>query len=700
MDRTMADAALEYATVHGIAVHPLRPRMKEPASTRGFKDATLDAEEIERTWAQRPDMNVGGAMGQVSGGVCCIDLDVDASKGLDGREVLLDWEAEHGKLPDTATAITGRGGLHLFYRFGHAVKPSVNEELGVDVRGDGSYAMLAPSVHPNGRTVEWELSPDEVGFADATPLVEEFVGSVRPAGHSDGGQFEKKVDVNAPVKKGGRNNGVFKKLCAARSMGADDDVMEVFAATFNSMLEEPLDDGELSRILASVLRYEPGNKDIEKRINAEEKAASEGKPAPQPRPRFKHNEFARRLMDERGACFIDGMPAVRDGGRYRTGWNAVDAAIISMKDDATKANQSEVRHYLTVKAPRISQSRPTLVGFENGVLDVETMELRDYREDDVIPNVIPHRWNPWARSATVDSTFRKLSCGDPGLEMNLAEVIGLCMYRNSRHYPYCPVLLGRGSNGKSTYISMLRSVVGDENMAAMQPREIGQRFQAAHLVGKLANLGDDISNDYIDGDGCAVIKKVATGDVLYTDVKGGEGFTFTPYATMVFSANKFPRLGDNSDGMMRRLFPVSFKARFSKSDPDFDPRIADKLAAEDAVEYLCAIGVEGLRRVIANGSLTANCDSERMAHDIKVDNDTVLQWTESEDVKAEDVCGKTNAEAYDGYREWCGLNGFQAVNSRKFAAKIGDVLGVALNVIDHVTSCGKRKTVKKYGLAR
>lgn len=697
MDRTMVDAALEYATEHGIAVHPLRPKAKEPASTNGFKDATTDAKEIEDTWSQRPDMNIGGAMGATSGGLVVFDLDVDPAKGVDGVERMLDWEAEHGKLPETATAITGRGGMHLFYRFDHEVRPSVDEERGVDVRGDGSYVMLAPSVHPNGNMVRWDLPPEEVGFADATPLVEEFLEWARPESF---GSMAKKVDMNAPVKTGGRNNALFKKLCSARSAGSDDDVMRAFAITLNSMLEEPLGEDEVEKTLASVLRYPPGNKDIEKQIKAEEKARAEGKPAPQPRPRFKHNVFARRLMDERGACFIDGMPAVRDGGRYRTGWNAVDAAIIDMKDDATKANQSEVHHYLTVKAPRISQSRPTLIGFENGVLDVEAMELREYRDDDVIPNVIPHKWNPWARSAEVDSTFRKLSCGDPGLEMNLAEVIGLCMYRNSRHYPYCPVLLGRGSNGKSTYISMLRSVVGDENMAAMQPREIGQRFQAAHLVGKLANLGDDISNDYIDGDGCAVIKKVATGDVLYTDVKGGEGFTFTPYATMVFSANKFPRLGDNSDGMMRRLFPVSFKARFSKEDPDFDPRIADKLAAEEAVEYLCAIGVEGLRRVIKNGAMTANYDSERMAHDIKVDNDTVLQWAESEDVKAESVLGKTNQDAYEGYRNWCSLNGCQPVSSRKFASELGDVLGVALNVIDHVTSCGKRKTVKRYGLAR
>lgn len=692
----IGDAAVSYARDFGIAVFPLWPRAKEPKVKHGHKDATTDVDLISQAWDYDPDMNVGGAMGGPSGGICCIDLDVDASKGLDGREVLLDWEAEHGKLPDTATAITGRGGLHLFYRFDHPVKTSANEEIGVDIRGDGGFAMLAPSVHPNGRTVEWELPPDEVGFADADELVEEFVAFARPAGHADG-LFEKKVDVNAPVKKGGRNNGLFKKLCSARGMGADDDVMHAFAQAYNSMMEEPLDECEVEKVLASVLRYEPGNKDIEKLIKAEEKAAEEGAPAKKPAaPRFQHNVYAKRLMAERDACFIDGMPAIRDGGRYRTGWNAVDAAIVDMKDNATRSNQNEVHHYLTVKAPRMSQSPPTLVGFENGVLDVETMELREWSPGDVIPNVIPHRWNPWARCAEVDSTFRKLANGDPGLEMNLSEVIGLCMYRNSRHYPYCPVLTGTGSNGKSTYIGMIRAVVGDENMAAMQPREIGQRFQAAQLVGKLANLGDDISNDYIDADSCAIIKKVATGDVLYTDVKGGDGFTFVPYATMVFSANEFPRLGDNSDGMMRRLYPMHFSAKFSRDDPDFDPRIGDKLSSDAAVEYLCSLGVEGLRRVIENGRMTPNSESEGMARQIKVDNSSVLQWLEDQDMSRDDFIGASQKEMYGAYKDWCIDNGCMHVTCRKFSAAIYEQLRVKATKITHRKIGDKRVTTRAY----
>lgn len=689
----LRDAAVSYARDYGIAIHALRARSKEPATTHGFKDATTDSDALGEWWSAHPDHNIGGSMGSASGGICCIDIDVDDDLGKDGMEHVRAWEREHGELPETAMAITGRGGCHMFYRFADPPRKFENEKLSIDFRGEGSYAMLAPSVHPNGRTVEWENDPEEFGFADADSNVVAFVEWARPKADKPGYR-EKKVDFNKRVSKGGRNKALFKALCSARSAGFDDASMEAFATTYNAIkLDPPLDGFEVRKTLESAMGYEPGNKERGSGDDGEAEGRRRG-------PSFKHNVCARRLIEERGACFVDGMPAIRSGGVYRTGWLAIDDAIIDMSDDVTRQKQNEVHHYLTVKAPRVEQSRPTLIGFANGVLDIDTMELRGYRDDDVIPNVIPHAWNPSAECDAVDGVIEKLACGDVGMEMNLTEVIGLCMYRSSKHYPFSPVLMGTGSNGKSTYISMLRTVIGAENMSALHPKEIGQRFQAAMMLGKLANLGDDISNDYLDADSCAVIKKVATGDPLYTDVKGGEGFTYRPYATMVFSANRFPRLGDSSDGMMRRLFPMPFNAHFSSSDPDFDPMIGDRLESEDAAEYMCVIGVEGLRRVIAQSAMTPNAESVRLSRKIKVDNNSVLQWMEDEGLDAPDAIGRTKDELYSSYKTWCADNGAQYVGSRNFGDALRDEWHVALCQMDHREFSNGRKTVRVYGFEK
>ena len=76
-----------------------------------------------------------------------VDVDDDT-----GRRSLDELESKHGKLPPTISALTGRG-EHLYFRLnGHSVRNSAGLlGPGLDVRGDGGYVLLPPSVHPSGR---------------------------------------------------------------------------------------------------------------------------------------------------------------------------------------------------------------------------------------------------------------------------------------------------------------------------------------------------------------------------------------------------------------------------------------------------------------------------------------------------------------------------------------------------------------------
>ena len=676
----LRDAAVSYARDYGIAIHALRARSKEPATTHGFKDATTDSDALGEWWSAHPDHNIGGAMGTASGGICCIDIDVDDDLGKDGMEHVRAWEREHDELPETAMAITGRGGCHMFYRFAEPPRKYENEELSIDFRGEGSYAMLAPSVHPNGRTVEWENDPEDYGFADADENVMAFVEWARPKSEKQGSR-EKKVDVNKRVSKGGRNKALFKALCSARSAGFDDAAMEAFAMTYNSMqLDPPLGAVEVRKTLDSVLGYEPGNKDKEADKDSKKKDST---------PPFKHNVCARALMDEQGACFVDGMPAIVRDGRYRIGWGEIDRAIIEMRDDVTQQKRKETKLYLDAKAPRVSASPPELIGFDNGVLDVLTMEFRPWRSTDIIPNVIPHRWDAFAECPIVDESLRKFASGDPGAELNLREAAGLCMFRSPK-YGYAPVLLGDGSNGKSTYIAMLRALLGNENVSSLDLATIGKNFMAQHVAGKLANIGDDISNEFLKGDTLATFKKIATGSRIFSDVKNGVGFEFDPYCTLMFSANEFPRLGDSGYGVMRRLFPIRFNATFRREDADYDPDIVSKLTSEEACERFAVIAVHGLRRVIENGEMTPNRESERSKGEIERDNDPVLLWIDEAGVERADLVGRVNSDAYRDFSEWCRSNGAMPVKITKFSRTVCGTLGLK-SVPETVETVGKGK---------
>jgi len=143
-------AALDYAQ-HGWWVLPLRPGDKIPICRGGFKAATRDPAEVQATWRQHPQANIGVRTGRLSG---ISVLDVDPESG--GGDSLARIEAEHGPLPGTITQITGGGGVHLVYRFKAGL--GIGAGLwgpGLDLRSEGGYIVAPPSIHPNGCRYRW-----------------------------------------------------------------------------------------------------------------------------------------------------------------------------------------------------------------------------------------------------------------------------------------------------------------------------------------------------------------------------------------------------------------------------------------------------------------------------------------------------------------------------------------------------------------
>jgi putative DNA primase/helicase len=650
----------------GFKTLPIKPGTKAPSIEHGVKDATADDAATDAWYAMHPNDGIG-----ISGEGFVI-FDFDIKDGLDGRDALLGWD-----LPDTLCQTTPSGGYHMIYRCGQDVHPSVNSAMAVDVRGWGSYVVCDPTP---GYCWEDDCEPAE---ADATVMA--FLEHVRPAKRGTKRHLE-----SGDVGEGGRNDFLYREGCGLRAKNVEPDVIRANLHGINRIkCKPPLPDAEVDKIAESVLANEPG---FSEEVKKQERRG---------RPRkFEHNKVARKLIDDFGACLIDGeTPAIRlADGRYSMGWDAFDTAIIDMHDDCTESNRREVKAYVKARAPHRSQSSPFLMGFLNGVLDVRTMEFRDYGAEDLIPNVIPHNWNPAARSALLDSMLDRIACESTDTMLNLAEFIGMCMMRDVAVLPYFPVLIGEGSNGKSTYIKLLENVVGRDNISGLQPKEISAHFMGMHIVGKTANLGDDIANGYLDDKDCSVIKSVATGDLMFTDVKGSKGFHFRPYCTMVFSCNAFPRLADTTPGFMRRLFPVEFNAVFSRDDADFDPLIGTKLQDEEVLEYACVLGIDGLRRALDQNGPTPNDISNAMKAEIVNEANTGMQWINDENITAEHLIGMTKAEAYAEYQAWCERNGYAktAMGSGTLSALFGTYFRLKCSKTDHREFATGRKSVKVY----
>ena len=141
------DNALELAK-QGTPIFPLAPNGKRPmAKTNGVKDATTDIDIIKGWIKSYPNANIGMPTGKLSG-ITVIDLDIDIGKQKDG---IKEWETlckENNYPPYCAkTVITPSGGRHLYFEYNELVKTGVdNIANGIDVRNDGGYVVIPPSI--------------------------------------------------------------------------------------------------------------------------------------------------------------------------------------------------------------------------------------------------------------------------------------------------------------------------------------------------------------------------------------------------------------------------------------------------------------------------------------------------------------------------------------------------------------------------
>ena len=690
----MMEAALELAE-NGFAVFPLVSKDKNPQIKGWQKKATADTEQIRAWWKKWPDANIGILCGSASHGVVVID--VDRKHGVDGFVELEKWQKEHGSLPPTLCANSGTGGgMHMYYR---AAKPLTKYEgkVGIDLRAEGSYIVAPPSTHPNGRAYEWQIpfNTEMIAAADENTLA--FIEAMRVEGkkkdnNSDaaktGGAGDSEIqemNAEAPLLEliqqdtgeAGRDNGEYIAFKVCPVCGHNDDFSYVRAGNYwqcfgGSNATGKRGGGYSDYLMAAHnMTASEAIAELRRVTNHPRKpksAASDSK------GRFDHSELGDVLINDYHAKVVDGFIVIwdTDNCRYWAGEEAIERALIAERRNITRAQRKETISYIRLQAERCDLADPKYIAFNNGVLNIETMELCPPSPDFVLPNVIPHRWNPSANCEELKAAIRSWACNDAGRAANIVETIGLCMYRG-RDITACPVIVGRGSNGKSTFLNFLHRIIGDENVSSLDLAIIGKRFQSTALIGKLANIADDIPSTFVDSDSMATWRKAITGDYVTAEIKGGELFKFRPYCRFVISANEMPRLGDSTDGVFRRFTPVVFGARFSVQDGTAKTRLERTLDTEAAYEFAIYLGVMALRKCIENGRMRETADQLAVIGDMRRQNSSVVSFVEDSYIDPRGLVGLTTEQVYAEYVRYCedaGESPNSRANRNRFAAEI------------------------------
>lgn len=674
-------SALRYVRM-GLAVFPCEPHGKKPNTINGVNGCTKNQAAVIEYWSANPYDNIGIATG--ASGLLVFDLDVGETK--DGTKALHEWEKLYGKLPETASVITGGGGYHLIYSTGRAeLHPSANQEFGIDVRAGTSYIVAPPSVHPNGNEYEWEADPDDVGITPANERVYDLLDYVQRNGsHNEMTSETGKFRLPDKIRAGGRNDTLFRYASHLRAIGrSDDEILNAVAGANFTKCATPLGMDEVRTIVKQACRYDRGeSNDTERMVGAPGTTPStdfRGK-----RGGIMTNLLAQEVIKTNFARIIDGAPATWSGTKWEYGVRAINRCTLALADDAKKQDKSEVASYIMDKAPRVSSDTEFdggyYVQFRNCTWDV-------INECEVTPTpkmfitaTLPVDLRLDVGRNQADEFLGSISGGDKNVMAVLAECIGACMC--SRRVISKAFMLvgkaggasGKASNGKSTYINWLRAIVGTENVTSMDIETLGQRFQAGRLAGKNANLGDDIPDSFLGGGELSIFKKLTTGDSIYTDVKNGDGFEFRPNCVLVFSMNKVPGLKDTTEGIYRRLAFVPFYSHFEPGTDGYDPNMAERLARQEVLERGALLGLRALRAMILRGgTLTDIPEMAAEIDEVKQDNNSVLRWLTENEITAERLDGRPVATLYEDYKDWCAESGERNPFARRtWTSKVKD----------------------------
>lgn len=266
------EAAVKYAK-RGWSVFPVR-KNKTPYTSKGFHDATTDLNTITKWWKKYPDANIGIATGSMSHGLTVIDIDIDESKGIHGDESFRDWCDEEGVFIDSLTAVTGRGGKHIYFTSTFPYRNKTGCLPGVDIRGEGGYVIAPPSIHANGNPYYFDGDEDEeeIVCAQEDSDVEYFFNEM-----CKGSSGEKEpLQIPKEVNEGSRNDMLFKIASSLQARGEEDDVILSTLQGYNEKnCHPPLPDDELQKIVENVVRkYDKGTPKEKEKVHEEKKLRS------------------------------------------------------------------------------------------------------------------------------------------------------------------------------------------------------------------------------------------------------------------------------------------------------------------------------------------------------------------------------------------------------------------------------------------
>lgn len=448
----------------------------------------------------------------------------------------------------------------------------------------------------------------------------------------------------------GRNQELFNYIVYLQTKGFKrDEIKETIEVINDYVFDDPLPESEIATICRDEA-FKP-DEEIEKQTKEKAKKVS-----------FSHNEFGDELIEAYQIKTVNGQLYVYEDGYYQRDERIIEGKMIELFPGIRQTQRAEVLSYLRIKThTKVTDIKvnPYVINLKNTRLDIRTGKCLEFDPSALEFDRIPVVYDPSAYCADLDKMLNRVFCGDREVINLFEEMVGYCLIKSAR-YQKAFILVGSGSNGKSTILNLLEAFLGAGNFSTLPLEKVTERFNMAELENMLANIGDDIDNVTIRDSG--TLKKMISGESLTVERKGERPFKLAPYATHIYSANAIPRSFDKSEGFYRRWLLVPFNAKFSADDADYDPLIYDKITTETALSYLLNIAIRGAKRLLKRGKFTEPQSVRDALDSYRTDNSTTLSWIEDKGLEADYFLENSTDKLYSDFSDWCKTSGIKAAN--------------------------------------
>lgn len=301
-------------------------------------------------------------------------------------------------------------------------------------------------------------------------------------------------------------------------------------------------------------------------------------------------------------------------------------------------------------------NNPDWICVQNGWLNILTRELKPHTPDWPTLTKLPVEYDP---NKTCPAFLAFLEQVIP-VEQDRAliqELFGYCLLR-AMPFHKAFMLIGSGRNGKSTLLTVLRTLLGSANVTNISLQALStNRFMPAQLYGKMANIFSDLPKNNVDD--ASIFKSITGGDRITAERKHGHPFEFVNYAKLVFSANNIPRVGEDSNAFFSRWIIINFPNEFSGEKAD--KNLLSRLTTPSELSGILNWSLDGFKRLLERQDFGETKTLEEVRTQYLRLSNPVKSFYEAE-IELKPDCWLEKDQIFKRYVQYCRANQLPCVS--------------------------------------